>query len=342
MLLIVRKSSPDAEKKKVHRLKEFGLDERKLQQVLFRSLDRLFPDDELILLMQSEPGREEPDLMAIDKYGYLYIFELKAWESVVENLLQVLRYGQIYGASKYAELNALFRKRGDSPLSLVEAYKQKFCQDLSEDRFNQKQVFVVMTSGLDYKTREAIHYWRSCGLDIRPWIYRVYEGSSEDESLLEISAFRVGDNPYEDLSEGYFILNTNYGRRHSDHDDMLSNAKAAAYFKPWKYKIERLKRGDVVFLYQSGVGVVAVGEADGKLVKAAYLGNPECADEEYFMKLRNFERVDRPVTAAEIKELSGVNYVFMGTMFGLAEESGKKLRQLITQRKQKRNGATMK
>jgi hypothetical protein len=30
--------------------------------------------------MQSRRWREEPDLMAIDKNGSLFIFELKAWE----------------------------------------------------------------------------------------------------------------------------------------------------------------------------------------------------------------------------------------------------------------------
>jgi hypothetical protein len=34
-------------------------------------------------------------------------------------------------------------------------------------------------------------------LDIRPWSYRVYKGNSDDELLLEISACRVIDNPYE-------------------------------------------------------------------------------------------------------------------------------------------------
>jgi hypothetical protein len=55
--------------------------------------------------------------------------------------------------------------------------------------------------------------------------------------LLEISPFRVSDNPYEDLAEGYYILNTNYGNNEDDHKDMLSQAKAAATFDPWKYRI---------------------------------------------------------------------------------------------------------
>ena len=281
--------------------------------------------------MQSQRWREEPDLMAVDKSGNLFIFELKACESISENLLQVLRYGQIYGASKYAELDAWFKKRTDNEQSLIAAHTAKFGEKLSESEFNRGQVFIVMTNGLDYKTREAIQYWRSTGLDIRPWVYRVYKGNSDDELLLEISAFRVIDNPYEDLAEGYFILNTNISNDEGDHNDMLTNRKAAAYFDPWKYKIERLGRGDVVFLYQSGVGIVAVGEANGKLDKAAYHGNLEHADEEYFMGLNNFQCVDPPITASEIKKLTGVNYVFMSTMFGIDAESGKIIRRFISE-----------
>src|SRR5262245_1714816 len=82
-------------------LKHFGLDERGLQNILFHSLDRLIGEDELLLLMQSRHYQEEPDLMALDREGKLYIFEIKVWESRRENLLQVLRYGQIYGARDY-------------------------------------------------------------------------------------------------------------------------------------------------------------------------------------------------------------------------------------------------
>ena len=80
MLLNINTNTHVAAKRPTSRLSSFGLDERKLQDILFRSLDRLFPDDELILLMQSRHWQEEPDLMAIDKEGNLFIFELKAWE----------------------------------------------------------------------------------------------------------------------------------------------------------------------------------------------------------------------------------------------------------------------
>jgi len=328
MLLNVNTKKKYAVKRQTQRLKKFGLNERHLQDILFRSLDRLFPDDELVLLMQSKVWQEEPDLMAVDKNGDLFIFELKAWESHPSNLLQVLRYGQLYGSSKYIELDAWYKNTMPTH-SLKAVHKAKFGLELQEEKFNQHLVFVVMTNGLDYRTREAILYWRSCGLDVRPWVYRVYEGCAVDEMLLEISPFRVSDNPYEDLAEGYYILNTNINNSVRDHDDMITNAKAAAYFDPWKFKIERLSKADVVFLYHSGVGIVAFGKADGILVKAPYQGDTKYPDEEYSMKLNHFLRVLPPVTAAEIKKITGINYRFMSTMFGLDMDSGKALMKFI-------------
>lgn len=331
MLLAINTTTHFAERKRTDRLQSFGLDERGLQDILFRSLDRLFPDDELVLLMQSRRWQEEPDLMAVDKDGNLYIFELKAWESQSANLLQVLRYGQMYGSSKYADLDELYRKAGESSQSLKNAHLAKFEVELREEEFNRRQVFVVMTNGLDYRTREAIQYWRTAGIDVRPWVYRVYAGEPK-EMLLEISAFRVGDNPYEDLSGGYYILNTNIRNDEGDHKDMLANRKAAAYFDPWKFKIERLKKGDVIFLYQSGVGIVAVGEADGRLQKRPYHEKADHKDEEYFMKLRHFEPIAPPLKAAEIKRITGIDHRFMSVMFGLDTDSGKKIRQYIHDR----------
>ena len=326
MLLSIDTQTKYATRIRGERLKTFGINERTLQDILFHSLERLFPDDELILLMQSSEFREEPDMMAVDKEGNLYIFELKAWESHPENLLQVLRYGQIYGPYGYDDLNRFFDRLEDTGQSLKEAHRAKFEVELNERSFNRKQVFIVITNGLDYKTREAIQYWRSCGLDVRPWVYRVYKGD-QGKMLLEISPFRVADNPYEDIAEGYYILNTNFSNDERDHEDMLTNKKAAAYFDPLKKRIEHLKRGDIVFLYQSGVGIVAVGEASGELQKRAYQGKPEHTDEEYFMKLRKFRKIMPPISAGEVRKLTEVHYVFGSIMFGIDAESGKILRE---------------
>lgn len=331
MLLKVNLQTKTAERIRGVSLQTFGIDERAFQEILYRSLDRLIPDDELLVFMQSRRWQEEPDLMAIDKEGRLFIFELKAWESRSENLLQVLRYGQLFGTYKYDDLDRFYRKFENEYRSLKEAHYALFGVDLSEEQFNRKQVFVVVTNGIDYKTREAIQYWRSQRIDVRPWIYRVYKGENS-EMLLDISAFSSTDNPYEDIAEGYYILNTNIRNSQEDHDSMLTEQKAAAYFAPPKYKIQHLSKGDVVFLYQSGVGIVAVGTATGKLQMCSYHGNPDHKDEEYFMKLTQFHLFSQPLSAAEIKSITGVNHRFMSTMFGLDSQNGKKLYDEALQR----------
>jgi len=324
MLLSVDVKSRTADRVRGKALRDFDLVERDFQQILFNLLDRLLPDDELIVVAQSRAWKEEPDLMAVDANGKLYIFELKRWEAKPENLLQVLRYGQIYGSCKYEELNRLFQRVMKTSMSLQEAHSRKFEKEIPKTQFNCEQVFVVMTNGIDTKTREAVRYWRSRKLEVQPWIYRVYELGSTDTMHVEIAPFRVEDNPYEDLAEGFYILNTNYNNDPKDHEDMIDNKKAAAYSDPWKYKIEQLGKGDIVFLYRSGTGIVAFGTVSGDLVKSPHRkdGGPE---DQYSKKLSRFEEVTPPLSAAEIKEITENNYVFMGTMFGLDAESGKKL-----------------
>jgi hypothetical protein len=159
---------------------------------------------------------------------------------------------------------------------------------------------------------------------VRPWIYRVYQGTNS-EMQLEISTFSSIDNPYEDISEGYAILNTNIGNSQDDHKSMIKEKIAAAYFSPWKHKIENLAKGDIVFLCQSGVGIVAVGRASGELQIRNYHNNQKHVDEEYFMKLQQFHLLGSPMSASEIKGVTGVNHRFMSTMFSVDADSGKKL-----------------
>ena len=328
MLLRIDADSRSAVRVAGERLNTFGLDERGLQDILFRSLDRLLPDEELLLIAQSRHWQEEPDLLAVDEEGKLYIFEIKVWESRSENLLQALRYGQIFGTHDYAALNHLFRRFDETGRSLADAHRATFGPSLAETDFNCRQVFVIVTNGLDLRTRQAIQYWRSSGLDVRPWVYRVYQ-DQVGSFLLELARFAVKDNPYEDVAANFYILNTNYNNKPADHHDMIESRKAAAYFSPWKYKIDQLSKGDTVFLYQSGVGVVAIGRASGNLEKAAYHGDPKHTDEEHYMVLDHFRLVDPPVPASEIKEVTGTNYVFRGTMFSMDEDSAKALLEHI-------------
>lgn len=319
---------PIVEKVRPKTLSDFSLKEENLQKILFSTLDKLFPDEELLLLMQSRKWQEEPDLMALDKDGNLYIFELKAWESSSENLLQLLRYGQLFGSSKYEDLERMLQRNDQyNGKSLQEIHSSMFNVSLTKEDFNKKQVFILITNGLDFKTRESVNYWRGCGLDIRPWVYRVFEDASDKKMLLDISRFTVNLNPYEDVDDKFYILNTNKKNVPQNQIDMITNQKAAAYFSPWKEKIKSLCLNATVFLYESGVGAIACGESDGKLQIGPCFNYQ---DEEYSVSIKkNFKLILPPLTASEIKTVTGNNYIFMGTMFGIDQVSGDKIMKYL-------------
>lgn len=312
------------------RLKDFGWDERKFQNLLFQNLDRVVQEEELLLIMQSRRWQEEPDLMAIDENGDLWIFELKAWESHQSNILQALRYGQRYGQYSYDDLNETFSKFAKG--KLIEAHNKRFPdENITMEQFNKDQHFVIMTNGLDIQTREAIIFWRERGLDVRPWIYRIYETKNK-KLYLELNTFRMKDDPFEDIEEGYFIVNTNIKHSKKDDRDMLKRKKAAAFFDPWKKSIKRIQSGDRVFLYRSRTGIVARGIAKGRYKRKAYHDDPEDADEEYYVELKKFLICKSPLTPSDIQNITGINYRFMKTCFAVDKESGNKIWKEISRR----------
>jgi len=273
-------------------------------------------------IFNERPRQEEPDILALDKNGDLYIFELKRWSSHQENLLQVLRYGQLYGNSNYDELNEMFkkyRKNDDSEVELYEIHKQYFdlsdSSRLSKEQFNRKQHFLVVTNGLDQKTVEAIVYWKNNGLNIDAIVYWVFE--IKGEYFIEFNMYSPIEGFLEYESNTY-ILNTNYSNNEKHTEEMLKEHKAAAYYPGWREKIEKFQKGDTVFLYKSGTGVIAYGVATGKLEMQDCDGHHNY---EYYMKLDKFKKLKKPFVASEMKAIANQGFNFRQTMFSISEES---------------------
>src|ERR1700674_4457029 len=74
----------------------------------------------------------------------------------------------------HERLDQLFRRSDKSGHHLKAVHEAKFNVSLKDKEFNSKQVFVVLTNGLDFRTREAIQYWVLAGLEVRAWVYRIY------------------------------------------------------------------------------------------------------------------------------------------------------------------------
>ena len=303
-------------------LASFKIKETSFQKALFEN-DYLLNNTKFIKLMQSTVGREEPDIMALSEDGTLYIFELKRCQAKEENLLQVLRYGQRYGRYTIDELDSVYRQNNENR-SLREAYQETFEADIDKIKVNYKQVFVVVTNGIDTQTLSAIKYWSSLGISIEPWVYNIY--SMDGEPKLEMMSFK-GDN--EDFiiegQGGFYILNTNTKHGKDYQDDMLSKEKASTYTYPWTEEIKKVRAGDTIFLYQNGAGIIAKGIVK-KEAETCYL-NEEL---EAFVKLEKFKSfIETPISAAKIKLLIERNIVLQKTMCRLDSESGELINQFI-------------
>lgn len=305
-------------------LADIGWKEKDLEKLLSHNIIDFISSNDLMTIFTERPRQEEPDILALDKDGDLYIFELKRWSGKRENLLQVLRYGQLFGKSNYDELNSIYQKYNrNCKSSLIESHTSYFswqkAKALNEDDFNRKQHFIVVANGVDQQTVEAIIYWKSVGLNIDAIIYWVFEIAGE--YYIEFNTYsQIAD--YLEYENNYYVLNTDFRNSPSHHDSMLNERKAAAYNTGWKEKITKLQKDDTVFLYQSGVGIVAYGKADGKLNKLEENGVKEY---EYNMHLNDFVLLQEPISAAKMKEITQYGFNFRQTMFSISEEAAMKI-----------------
>ncbi|WP_222890468.1 hypothetical protein [Enterobacter sp. C2] len=120
-----------------------------------------------------------------------------------------------------------------------------------------------------------------------------------------------------DQKEGrFFLLNTNKSQDEDTHEWMVEDNVAAAFCDPCKYKIERIKPGDVVFLYESGKGIIGFGRAEGEMQKREFYGNPEDC---FYYKLSDYHRMDKPVSAKSVKEILQRKIPFASTMIRLRD-----------------------
>jgi hypothetical protein len=137
------------------------------------------------------------------------------------------------------------------------------------------------------------------------------------EEGVKIAVEELKLNENEDVGNSTFhILNTNRRNDINDQEYMLSKRVAAAFYDPWKFNIDRIKKGDTIFLYENGVGIVAYGIGTGvTLTQDRYGDKDEC----HYQELIDFKVLENPMPAAEIKAILGRNVAFLRTMSGMPD-----------------------
>jgi len=124
----------------------------------------------------------------------------------------------------------------------------------------------------------------------------------------------------------YFLLNTNKANNIDDQKKMLTENRVEAFCSPWKESIKKIKKGDIVFLYGNGEGILAYGIASGD-VKDGYRYDDEKQDSSCYQILTDFKKLSKPFKATDIRKVLDRKIPFLKTLISLKD--GEKLLKAI-------------
>ena len=275
-----------------------NITEKHIEDYIANNIKEVLPTIDLMTIFQERKWQEEPDIMAMNGQGDLYIFELKRIQSNEDNILQLLRYAQKFGTYEYTEINKMYQTyKNDDQFNLLEDLNKNLGNDLlKQTDINNKQHLYLITNGTNEDTIKKIKFWKTNGLDINLIIYWIFE------------------------NDGSFFIEFNICK---DLEALLEYEKKVAIQGDIKNRIKTFKRGDIIFLYQNEQGIVARGEVkDNQFHKKDWNGVKE---DEYYMELTDFKKLFSKdyLTKKMLDEICKRNFVFTPTIVYLNENEGK-------------------
>lgn len=234
--------------------------EKELEDLLAQNLwDVLFEGSQLMPIFQERAWQPEGDIYALNEQGDLVIFELKRAHADGGAVHQAFRYCEKAGRLGYEKLEEMFRKyRNDKPVSLQDEHKASFDLDRPLDRsaFNKSQHLIIVGSASDDDLIRNVDFWKSKGISIGFIPYRVYQIAGQSYFEFFSLPYDQHSNPAE--TKGV-IFDTNLSY---DEDGIwyMCDGDRVAAFGGIKGIVHSFRKGDIVFLYHKGCGIVAAGE----------------------------------------------------------------------------------
>jgi hypothetical protein len=242
---------------------DMGMVEKDLENLLAANLlDVLFEESELMPIFQERPLQAEADLYALDRSGQLWIFELKRGQVGADAMLQALGYGQNAGRWTYNVIEQKYRtyKRNDT-LSLAKAHKEEFQLELALEPylFNIRQKFIIIGNAANEELEKSVDYWKRQGLSVEFLPYRIY--AIGKNHYFEFFALPYDRHRNPSLIKGV-LFDTNASWNKDAVWQMMQNKWVAAY-GDIKYVVDYLQRGDIVFYWHKGIGLIAAAKVTG-------------------------------------------------------------------------------
>lgn len=287
--------------------------EKELEDLLAQNLwDVLFESNQLMPIRQERPWQPEADIYALNEHGDLVIFELK--RALVDRgaVHQALRYCEKAGRYRYEQIEQMLRAyRSNISLSLQEEHRLGFDLEHPLDRsaFNNKQHLVIVGSAGDAELIRNVDYWKANGLSISLIPYRVYQIAGEQYFEFFSLPYDQHSNP--EHTKGV-IFDTNLSYDESGIWYMCEGNRVAA-FGGVKGIVHSLAKGDTVFLYHKGNGIVAAGEVKSK-VKEDASEDAMYRDLKWLTPRPKRGEQFKSMAAADIKTVMGFNFWWAKTM----------------------------
>lgn len=193
-------------------------------------------------------------------------------------------------------------------MSLLNNLNKKFNSDikntvtLSVRVTNEENAVLQEIADVVGCTRQDVIYQLISDYAIPEW--RRMKMESENE---------VTDFVDENDGVSYFLLNTNKTNSIIDHNIILEQGIAATFEDDYIGKVNRIKKGDVVFLYESGSGIVAYGIGSGQNIDEP---NPEKINHNSmrYQVLSDFSLLDKPLSARDVKRVLENDIPFAQTL----------------------------
>ena len=292
--------------------------EKDLENLLADNLlEVLFEDARLMPIFQERQRQSEADVYALNKAGDLVIFELKRGKAETSAVLQAIGYAQDAGQWRYSELQRRYdiylrkkTKKTVATTDLRKAHREDFQLEsaLPESNFNCRQHLYVVGSAANEDLIRAIDYWKKQGLSVEFLPYRIYE--IRNQRYFEFFSFPYDRHQNPKEIKGV-LFDTNRTYYEDAIWDMMGKKRVAAY-GDIKHIVEYLNRGDTVFYWHKGFGVIAAAKVTGS--RRSEDENEEYRPVEFLTRVPSHKNIQHWMTAAQVSEVTGKNFFWARTM----------------------------
>jgi len=292
---------------------ELNVKEKQIEEWMATNPDLLFTDDEAVMIIaQEKSGEALADLLAVDSQGNLIIIEIKRHWCDRSTVGQLLDYAARLSSWDYEAFNNRWKSyTGRTEGDLFEEFKDYVSNSsFAREDFLKTRRLYVLASEADDGLKRIIRWLKvenNMPIDFVPFALFKYE----NDVFLRIDKIDVEPISRLGMFNGDWFFNTNETNYIGAWRNMLERNVVAAclYGKAiTKAKMDKPAKGDRIFAYLNGRGIIAVGRVTEDVSKPGQdIFNVNTNGDEYHREVEWLARVPKK-NAIGISKVSSLGY----------------------------------